>query len=117
MRVLICGDRKWTDAKLMYRAMHKLNGAEIGPDTIIEGEANGADIMARIIAELRDIPIEKFPADWCDFSGVCQKTHSHHGKRAGMVRNKQMLESQPDEVWAFHEDLSQSKGTIGMVSM
>src|SRR2546422_129573 len=99
MRILICGDRKWTDAKLMYRAMKSLTPSQEGDigDTVIEGEANGADIMARTIADLRDITVEKYPADWCDFNGVCQKVHSHHGKRAGMVRNKQMLEALPDE--------------------
>ena len=114
MRVLICGDRTWRDPKLIYRVMHPLNKDE---DTVIEGEAHGADEIARIICDLRDIPYEPYPADWCDFSGSCQKLHTHHGKRAGLVRNQKMLDANPDEVWAFHDDLSKSRGTIQMVRL
>ena len=115
MKVLICGDRKWEDPKLIYRVMHSLNKDE---DVVIEGEAHGADEIARIIADLRDIPVEKYPADWCDFGGICSKQHQHLGKRAGMARNQKMLEEgNPDEVWAFHDDLSKSKGTAGMIRL
>lgn len=121
MRVLVCGDRQWRDAKLIYRVMKKL---EKDADSVIEGEANGADVIARIIAELRDISIEAYPADWCDFgadprgSGTgCKKAHTHYGIRAGFERNRQMLEARPEQVWAFHDDIAKSKGARGMIQM
>jgi len=130
MRVLICGDRAWgmpkregdvivlphngfNYSKLMYKAMKRLSPE----DHVIEGEAAGADVMARIICSLRDIPTTPIPADWCDFKTPCQKQHTHHGMKAGMLRNKEMMDRQPDEVWAFHDDLSKSKGTISTVRM
>lgn len=128
VKVLICGDRKWGAVeregdlitrpnngfnypKLLYRAMKKL-----GPeDSVVEGEAAGADIMSRYICELRDIPVTPIPADWCSFEKPCNKNHTHHGMKAGMLRNKEMAERGPDEVWAFHDDLTKSKGTMSMI--
>ena len=124
MKYLICGDRKWGEAdaglpmnraKLMYKAMKAITPA----DHVLEGEAAGADKMCRIICELRDIPFTPFPADWCDFGPVCgkQPPHQHHGKQAGMLRNRAMIAADPDEVWAFHDDLRTSKGTISTVRL
>ncbi len=122
MRVLICGDRNWQDAKLIYRVMKPLTKE----DTVIEGEGHGADTIARVIAELRDIPIEAFPADWCDFGAVvamdgtaqgCAKQHTHHGKKAWWMRNQAMISATPEICWAFHDDLSQSKGTRMMIAI
>lgn len=114
MRVIICGDRAWRDPKLIYRVMKRLDK---DADTVIEGEAHGADEIARIIADLRDISVEPYPADWCDFGATCTKPHTHYGKRAGMMRNKAMLEAGPEQVWAFHDNISASKGTKGMIQM
>jgi hypothetical protein len=41
-----------------------------------------------------------YKADW-----------SKLGLAAGPARNHQMLDQQPDEVWAFHDDMGRSKGT------
>lgn len=71
--------------------------------TIIEGEAKGADTLARLFGETIGIPVEKYPADW-----------SKHGKAAGPIRNKQMLdEGKPDLVIAFM--FPDSRGTANMV--
>ena len=57
---------------------------------IIEGEARGADTLARLWAQARGRVVCAFPADWS------------RGKSAGYVRNKQMLEEgKPDAVVAF----------------
>lgn len=100
MRVLVCGDRNWSDASLIAHHLAKLEHAEI-----IEGEARGADRLARIEAEKLGYVVHKFPAQW----GV-------YGKAAGVLRNKQMLdEGKPSLVLAFHDDLEHSKGTGDMV--
>lgn len=58
---------------------------------LIEGEARGADLLARRYAERRKIPVNAFPALW-----------DKHGKAAGPIRNTQMLsEGRPDLVVAF----------------
>jgi hypothetical protein len=101
MRVLICGGRWWTNQDMIGRIID-----HVKPDVVIEGEAPGADTMARLEAEKRGIEVEQYPAMW-----------NRYGRAAGPVRNAQMLkEGKPDLVIAFHNDLSKSKGTKNMVA-
>lgn len=79
--------------------------ADLNPDLVIEGEAPGADTLAREAAEYFGIPVLAFPANW-------QK----YGRAAGPIRNTEMLnEGKPDMVVAFHNDYLHSKGTKNMV--
>jgi hypothetical protein len=58
---------------------------------IIEGEARGADILAREWAKARNIPHIPCKADW-----------DRLGKAAGLIRNRQMLDDhRPHFVLAF----------------
>lgn len=101
MRILFCGDRNWTDKQTILLAMKFWK-----PSLVIEGEARGADIMARECAQELNIPFIPFPAQW--------KTL---GRRAGPIRNQQMLdEGLPDMVLAFHNNIDKSKGTKDMVT-
>lgn len=105
-RILICGDRKWNDALMIYRAMQEELELH-GPLIVIEGEAPGADRMSRIAADSLRFPVRRFPADW-----------KRYGRAAGPIRNKQMLEEgMPDEVWSFHDNIAKSKGTANMVKI
>ena len=105
MNALICGDRKWSNTKLILSCVKSLY-YEMGYDTLVEGEARGADTIARKCAELIGMKVLKFPANW-----------DKHGKRAGPIRNQQMLdEGKPDLVVAFHNNIEQSKGTKDMVN-
>jgi len=101
MRILICGDRNWTDRERIAMFL-----APLGSDTIIiEGGARGADTIAKEEAELRSFQVMEFPAQW-----------NKYGKSAGPIRNKQMLdEGKPDLVVAFHNDIKNSKGTKNMI--
>jgi hypothetical protein len=102
MRVLICGDRNWTNAQLIDEWI-----ATLPADTIIiQGEARGADSTARDSAKERGLVVESYPADW-----------EQYGRAAGPVRNKQMLDAKPDYVLAFHHDIANSKGTANMVAL
>ena len=103
-RVLICGDRNWTNRDLILRCVRKAHTTE-SISLIIEGEARGADVMGRCAAEECGILVSPFPAEW-----------DRLGKRAGPIRNQQMLdEGKPTEVWAFHNDIKNSRGTRDMV--
>jgi hypothetical protein len=102
MRVLICGSREWTDADLIRRELSALQGVEV----VVEGEAPGADTLARQAAEQLGIPVLPFSADW-----------DRHGRAAGPLRNQRMLdEGKPDLVLAFTDGLNTSRGTANMVS-
>lgn len=71
--------------------------------TIIEGGAKGADALAVDFSCTYGTKLEDFSADWEQF-----------GKRAGYLRNKQMLEEgKPDLVVAFPG----GKGTAMMVRL
>lgn len=103
-RVLCCGDRNWKDIEaieLMLKNRHIVHSIEV----LIEGEANGADILSAEVAKRLGIPILSFPANW-----------KKYGKAAGVIRNQQMLdEGKPNLVLAFHDNIKESKGTKDMI--
>ena len=102
MRLLICGSRDWTDGDLILRGLSALRGV----DVVMEGEAPGADTLARRAAEHLGIPVLPFPADW-----------EKYGHAAGPIRNQRMLdEGKPDLILAFVDGLDTSRGTADMVS-
>ena len=85
-KVLVCGGRDFSDCTLLMRTLD-----QVKPDIIVHGGARGADSMAGGYAKRRAIPCQVFPAEW-----------NKHGKRAGYLRNQQMLdEGKPDLVVAF----------------
>lgn len=103
MRVLVCGDRHWTDKDAIRSRLSKLQDA--GYDTVIEGEALGADSIARDEARELGMAVLSFPANWAKY-----------GRAAGPIRNKQMLdEGKPNLVLAFHGNIKESKGTKNML--
>jgi hypothetical protein len=102
---LICGSRVWTDGELILSTLRDIHARE-RVDVVIEGEAPGADTLARQAAEHLGIPVLAFPADW-----------ERYGRGAGPRRNQQMIdEGHPDIVLAFSEDLNSSRGTADMVA-
>jgi hypothetical protein len=101
LRILICGDRNWKDFAAIKRELHNLPHGS----TIIHGDCRGADKIAGYIAKQLGLEVVAFPADW-----------KNHGRAAGPIRNKQMLDDgKPDLVIAFHPDIASSKGTADMV--
>lgn len=73
---------------------------------IVQGEASGADTLAKLCGERRGCVVESYPANW-----------NAYGKAAGIIRNIEMLRTFPDVVWAFHDTLDASKGTKHMVTI
>lgn len=106
MRVLVCGDRRWSHAGVLVGVLDRIH-RERGIDVVIEGEARGADTMAAGWAENHGVRVEPYPASW-----------ARHGRAAGPIRNRRMLEEgRPELVVAFHDDLARSKGTLSMVAL
>lgn len=54
------------------------------------GCPNGPDLWADLWCDDRSVPVEVWDAQW-----------AVHGRRAGMVRNTEMVGSGPDGVYAF----------------
>lgn len=96
MKILVCGGRDYKDYGLVVTTIddHK-------PTAIITGGATGADRLAGLYANVMHIPLTVYPANW-----------KLHGKKAGHLRNQQMLdEGKPDLVIAFPG----GKGTANMI--
>lgn len=110
MRLLVCGSRHFDDWNLIHQHIYNIFSRceDRTPEgdvdfTIIEGGAKGADFLARVFAKFVGLPFIEFPADW-----------EKHGKAAGPIRNKQMLdEGRPDLVLAFRAP--NSRGTQNMI--
>jgi hypothetical protein len=95
-RVVVCGGRDFQDyARLEQSLDTLLNG--LPPVEIISGAAHGADLLGERYARTRGLICHRFPADW-----------QRYGRRAGYVRNQQMVD-QCDRVVAFWD--GQSRGT------
>lgn len=68
---------------------------------VVSGTAAGADRMGERFARLHGLPIARFPADW-----------ERYGKKAGMLRNKEMA-NYSDGVICVWDGIS--PGTKGMI--
>ena len=98
MRILVCGGRNYENWYILKTVLDNFKCPDM---VVIEGGAAGADLLAKMWAQNNGIPCKTFFAEWKD-----------HGRRAGPIRNKQMLvEGKPDLVIAFPG----GKGTANMV--
>lgn len=106
--ILLCGDRNWTDEKLIRTVLN--DWLRPKHDTVIHGDARGADKLGAWVARQSGVPpnrIIAYRADW-----------KKYGKAAGPIRNQRMLkEGNPDLVLAFHHDIEHSKGTKHMIDI
>ena len=101
-RVIIAGGRDFTDYPLLHKKCDVFF-REKTPSVILSGVAKGADSLGVRYAKEKGIPVQEYPANW-------QKL----GRRAGMVRNRQMLED-ADALVAFWD--GKSHGTANMISI
>ena len=99
MRVLVTGSREWRDPVAIHERMIRLPDSS----TIVHGGARGADTMAEHQAKIMGFTIERFLPDW-----------ETYGRRAGIIRNREMLDTWPDIVLAFWD--GQSPGTADCVA-
>lgn len=114
MRILVCGGRDFDDYPLLNSTLNDICdefNLWFTPDKymnclpkiecLIHGGAKGADMWADYWAVHNWVPILEFKANW-----------DLHGKSAGPIRNKQMLdEGKPDLVIAFPG----GRGTANMI--
>jgi hypothetical protein len=100
MRVLVTGSRDWNlIGTIKEELLRVLVEMEAAPHqiTVVHGGARGADKIAGSIAASIGMNVEVFPAQW-----------NTYGKRAGYLRNAEMVNSGPAICLAFIKD--QSRG-------
>jgi hypothetical protein len=116
MRILVCGSRTFNDKQHLIRILNNVVEERCkGPEdeygnwlpvdlTIVNGKAKGADNMATDWAAVNWVSFEEHPADW-----------DKYGRAAGLIRNKQMLDTGVDLVIAFPR--GEARGTKHMMKI
>lgn len=105
--VLVSGGRDFghpgtPEAEFIFRKLSAILASLMPNVRIVAGGARGVDSAAEAWANLNGVEVAVYPADW-----------KRHGKAAGHLRNKQMLDEEPvDFVIAFPG----GRGTENMIS-
>lgn len=103
MKVLVCGSRYWDDLPMIKARLREIPAYPVA--SLIHGGCKGADLQAAEAARILGFKsIQMFPANWI-----------RDGPAAGPIRNRLMLDENPDIVLAFHDDYENSKGTRDLV--
>ncbi len=111
MKILVTGDREWTDIETVYAVLSQFPAGTI----LIHGECRGADIICKAVGESLGFVVRGYEAEWGKLPpGVPYKA-------AGPIRNQHMLDVEhlPDEpidfCFGFHNNISSSRGTKDMM--
>ena len=89
-RILVTGSRDWDDISQIFNILNHLMKRWGTNLIIVHGGARGADTMAGQWAGVQFLQEEVHPADW-----------DKYGKRAGFVRNAEMVALGADICVAF----------------
>jgi hypothetical protein len=94
LKILVTGSRDWTDARSieleMFRALYETK-TTFSEAVLIHGACpTGADALADAYARATGMHIIRRPADW-----------ERYGKRAGFLRNAELVDLGPDVCLAF----------------
>ena len=94
MRILVTGSRNWTDFSTIQNRLMEIPGSAYpttSDTTLVSGACpTGADAMAEQVAVHVGWIVERHPADW-----------NKHGKKAGFLRNAEMVNLGADLCLAF----------------
>lgn len=111
LRILVTGSRDWTDVRAVESALYAALHEHMDQDLVVVhgGCPTGADQFAAQWARMTNVydlrvRQEVHPADW-----------SKHGRAAGPIRNKEMVEAGADLCLAFIRN--NSRGASGTVEM
>lgn len=105
MLVLVCGSRMWR-AKDGIKGALRTRLSELPKNTVVvSGAAQGADLYADQVASELGYDRLIVPANW-----------TRHGKMAGPIRNRVMLDMKPELVLAYPYPGQASGGTFDTVT-
>lgn len=99
LRVLVTGSRSYPSKLVVLRTLTQIAESHPGYEiTLVSGAAKGADSYAEEAGEALGFTIERHPADW-----------DTHGRKAGILRNLEMVRSGADLCVAY--PYGSSRGT------
>ncbi len=104
-RIIVAGSRSFDDYSLLESKLDELLKDISGEVEIVSGNAKGADTLGEQYALNRGLSLHIMKADW-----------KRYGRRAGFIRNKQMLDYASEEtplLVAFWDGFS--NGTRDMI--
>lgn len=116
MKLIVAGSRSITDPD---RFLEALDLCKFDFDCIIQGGANGVDLMAKLYATMLKVPQHEYPADWDDVDNLDEhfigfrKDGKPYSKIAGSIRNSQMA-NDGDALLAIWD--TKSTGTRDMIN-
>ena len=102
MRVIVAGGREFDDEQRLHNVLSLLTN-EYGFSQVVCGMARGVDMFGKHWADLNNLPVVEFPANW-----------NRYGKSAGYKRNLEMAEN-ADMLIAVWD--GKSKGTGHMIDI
>ena len=103
MRTIIAGSR---DGVVYQDIIEAVMSAGWIPSVVVCGMCRGADLLGKRWADERNIPVEKFPAEW-RVDGVYDNAAGHK-RNAVMAKNAEALIA----IWD-----GESSGTQGMIKL
>jgi len=99
-KILVCGSRNYNEKDTIYNILNLINFKYL-----IEGGCIGADLIAKKYCIEKNKKYIEIKANW------------NLGKKAGPIRNNEMIKLEPNLVIAFSNDIKSSKGTKNMVNL
>jgi YspA, cpYpsA-related SLOG family len=106
VRIVVFGGRNYRDRTALYAALDRVHRERV-ITLLIEGEAPGADTLAKEWAQDRGIPLEPYEADWGNVErpgAVIRRRRNGdlYDAAAGPARNQRMVdEGKPDGAVGF----------------
>lgn len=94
--VVATGDRNWANRESVLKRFKLFPPSTV----VIHGAYRGLDTIADEVAKSLGFKTDPHPANW-----------TLHGRAAGPIRNREMLDLKPKLVVAFHPSLETSSGT------
>jgi hypothetical protein len=102
----VTGSREFDDEGTVWSALGDFLEDPHSTHTLVHGACpKGADELARTIWTANGEFEDPHPADW-----------GQYGKRAGFIRNQEMVDTEPDVCLGFFKKGAANKGTMDCVT-
>lgn len=131
--LLVCGSRDIRDREFVFKTLDfLLSKKDLSQVTVIQGDQKshdkhldiyyGADYFAKLWAKERGVECKNFPAPWEGLPDTPKNLlrkgpYGNYWPGAGMYRNKQMVDENPDACVGFLGSGSKNSGTKNMLKL